>query len=150
MEEKSFHYIGWRIFFPNLQIKFGSTSAKNRRRKKHYCNNRIKVTILVAQLVKNLPANGGGGLGSILGLGRYPGEGKGYPLQYSGLENSMGLQRVGHDWATFTFLHRVLHTIPQNCEYFPCEYVSMFLGGRNFADLTEIRDSEIWILTWII
>ena len=31
-----------------------------------------------------------GDLGSIPGLGRCPGEGKGYPLQYSGLENSMG------------------------------------------------------------
>jgi len=30
-----------------------------------------------------------GDLGSIPGLGRYPGEGKGYPLQYSGLENSI-------------------------------------------------------------
>jgi len=30
-----------------------------------------------------------GDLGSIPGLGRYPGEGKGYTLQYSGLENSM-------------------------------------------------------------
>ena len=30
-----------------------------------------------------------GDLGSIPGLGRTPGEGKGYPLQYSGLENSM-------------------------------------------------------------
>ena len=29
-----------------------------------------------------------GDLGSIPGLGRSPGEGKGYPLQYSGLENS--------------------------------------------------------------
>ena len=29
-----------------------------------------------------------GDLGSITGLGRSPGEGKGYPLQYSGLENS--------------------------------------------------------------
>ena len=28
-------------------------------------------------------------LGSIPGLGRSPGEGKGYALQYSGLENSM-------------------------------------------------------------
>ena len=28
-------------------------------------------------------------LGLIDGLGRSPGEGKGYPLQYSGLENSM-------------------------------------------------------------
>ena len=83
---------------------------------------------LVAQLVKNPPANAGdpgsipgsgrrplrrdrlptpvflgfpGGsagkesacnardLGSIPGLGRSPGEGKGYPFQYSGLENSV-------------------------------------------------------------
>ena len=29
-----------------------------------------------------------GDLGSIPRLGRSPGEGKGYPLQYSGLENS--------------------------------------------------------------
>ena len=32
-----------------------------------------------------------GDLGSIPGLGRSPGEGRGYPLQYSGLENSMDL-----------------------------------------------------------
>ena len=30
-----------------------------------------------------------GDLGSIPGLGRSPGEGKGYPLQYSGMENYM-------------------------------------------------------------
>ena len=30
-----------------------------------------------------------GDLDSILGLGRFPGEGNGYPFQYSGLENSM-------------------------------------------------------------
>ena len=30
-----------------------------------------------------------GDLGSIPGLGRSPGEGKGYPFQYSGLENPM-------------------------------------------------------------
>ena len=30
-----------------------------------------------------------GDLGSIPGLGRSPGEGKGYPLQYSSLEKSM-------------------------------------------------------------
>ena len=42
-----------------------------------------------------------GDLGSIPGLGRSPGEGKRYPLRYSGLENSidwMGSQKVGHDW----------------------------------------------------
>ena len=48
-----------------------------------------------------------GDLGLITGLGWSPGEGKGYPLQYSGLENSMdfvghGSQRVRHNWATFT------------------------------------------------
>ena len=42
-----------------------------------------------------------GDLGSIPELGRSPGEGKGYPLQYSGLENSMdcivhGSQKVGY------------------------------------------------------
>ena len=31
-----------------------------------------------------------GDLGSISGLGRSPGEGKGYPPKYSGLENFMG------------------------------------------------------------
>ena len=48
-----------------------------------------------------------GDLGSIPGLGRTPGEGNGYPLQYSGLENSMdyivhGVERVRHDQVTLT------------------------------------------------
>ena len=52
-----------------------------------------------------------GDLGSIPGLGRSPGEGNHYSLQYSCLENSidrgawlqsMGSQTAGHDWATFT------------------------------------------------
>ena len=36
-----------------------------------------------------LVACNAGDLGSIPGLGRSPGEGNGYPLQYSGLENPM-------------------------------------------------------------
>ena len=51
-----------------------------------------------------------GDLGLIPGLGRSPGEGKDYGLQYPGLENSMDYSpwycRVGHDWATFTSLQR--------------------------------------------
>ena len=52
-------------------------------------------------------------LGLIPGLGRSPGEGKGCPLQYSGLENSKDLYspwglRLGHHWATFTSLHTVI------------------------------------------
>ena len=39
-------------------------------------------------MVKNLPANAEDA-GSIPGLGRYPGEGNGHPLQYSCLGNSM-------------------------------------------------------------
>ena len=35
------------------------------------------------------PTYNAGDLGSIPGLGRPPGEGKGYPLQFSGLENAM-------------------------------------------------------------
>ena len=56
-------------------------------------------------------------LGLIPGLGRFPGEGNGNPLQYSCLENpmdggawcrllSMGSQGVGHDWATSLSLSR--------------------------------------------
>ena len=44
-------------------------------------------------MIKNLPANAGDidtrNVGSIPGLGKFPGEGKGYTLQYSGLENSV-------------------------------------------------------------
>ena len=45
----------------------------------------------VALVVKNLLASARDirDMGSIPGLGRSPGEGKGYPLPYSGLENSM-------------------------------------------------------------
>ena len=57
-----------------------------------------------ASLVTKESACNVGDLGSIPGLGRFPGEGNGYPLQYSVLENSMdyivqrvGSQRVGHD-----------------------------------------------------
>ena len=42
----------------------------------------------MAQMVKNLPANTGDP-GSVPQLGRSPGEGNGYPLQYSCLENSI-------------------------------------------------------------
>ena len=42
-------------------------------------------------MVKNMPASAGGirDSGLIPGLGRFPGEGNGNPLQYSCLENAM-------------------------------------------------------------
>ena len=53
----------------------------------------------VALEVKNLPAKARdmSDVGLISGLGRSPGEGNGYPLQYSCLENSMNR---GAWWAT--------------------------------------------------
>ena len=46
-------------------------------------------------LVGKESACNAGDLGSIPGSGRSPGEGKGYPLQYSGLENSMACRVHG-------------------------------------------------------
>ena len=48
-----------------------------------------------------------GDLGSIPGFGRSPEEGKGYPLQYSGLENSMDciVHRVAKSWTRLSNFH---------------------------------------------
>ena len=48
-----------------------------------------------------------GDLGSIPGLGRCPGEGKGYPFQYSGLENSMDclVHGVTKSWTWMSIFH---------------------------------------------
>ena len=51
-----------------------------------------------------------GDLGFIPGLGRSPGEGKGYPLQYSGLENSMDciVHGVANSWTRLRDFHFIL------------------------------------------
>ena len=51
-----------------------------------------------------------GDLGSVPGLGRFPGEGKGYPLQYSGLENSMGciVRRVAKSRTRLSDFHTLV------------------------------------------
>ena len=48
-----------------------------------------------------------GDLGSIPGLGRVPGEGNGYLLQYSGLENSMEciVHGVAKNWTWLSHFH---------------------------------------------
>ena len=65
----------------------------------------MSMSSLVAQLVKNLPANAGDArdAGSIPVLGRSPGGEHGNPLQYSWLENPMD---GGAWWAT---VHGVRH-----------------------------------------
>ena len=70
----------------------------------------------VVLMVKNLPADAGDirDVGSIPGLGRYPGERKGDPLQYSCLENSLdrgAQQAIVHGVAdSWTQMHTHLVT----------------------------------------
>ena len=63
-------------------------------------------TSLMAQLVKNPPAMRETWVQS-LGWEDSPGDGKGYPLQYYGLENSMGciVQRAPKSWTQLNDLH---------------------------------------------
>ena len=60
-----------------------------------------------------------GDLGLIPGLGRFPGEGKGYPLQYSGLENSMDC--IVHGVAQRQ-THTCMHAAAQ--KFITCRFVS--------------------------
>ena len=55
-------------------------------------------------------------LGSIPGLGRSPGEGKGYTLQYSGLENSMDY---------------IVHVVTKSCTQLSDFYFLDFPGGSD-------------------
>ena len=61
-------------------------------------------------------AGNAGDLGSVLGLGRSPGEAKGYPLQYSSLENSMDCNIVhgvakSSTWLSDFHFHEEMDTI---------------------------------------
>ena len=69
----------------------------------------------MAETVKNLPAVNEGDLGSIPGLGRSSGEGNGYPLQYSGLENPMDratwwatVHGVAKNWTELSDFHKTI------------------------------------------
>ena len=79
------------------------------------------------------------GLGSIPGLGRSPGEGKGYPLQYSGLENSLDCLVHGaakSQTPTFTSLHFMLILY----------FIKWFLsGGKN---IWKPLKCKAWGLPW--
>ena len=75
---------------------------------------RLTGTSQVALVVKDPPTNAGDvrDAGSIFGSGRSPGEGKGTPLQYSGLEKSIELQRVGHDSSDLARMHMFIEHLP--------------------------------------
>ena len=86
-----------------------------------------------------------GDLGLIPGLGRSPGEGKGYPLHYSGLEDSIqstGSQRVKHCWATFTFTP-TLQTI--SIKDLGCKWWRRLLEGSELHE--AVWDQRFWTRT---
>ena len=76
-----------------------------------------------------------GDLVSIPGLGRSPGEGQGYPLQYSGLEKSMDYiksvrsQKVRHNWATFTHLGPLCIQLSKRCPELGLGHLTNLLSG---------------------
>ena len=84
-----------------------------------------------------------GDLGSILGLGRSPGEGNGYPLQYSGPENSMDR---GAWWAT---VHRdTTERLHSRCTTSVCAESCLTLRPHGLypARLLQPWDSQARIL----
>ena len=92
---KSLVQMGWQELSFLLKIGILLSSVILLFSKAHFLLLEISWASLVAQLVKDLPAMQET-LGSIPGLRRSPGEGKGYPLQYSGLENSMDCIEILH------------------------------------------------------
>ena len=82
-----------------VAVPFSRGSSQPRNQTRFSC-----IAGRLARLVKNLPAMQEN-LVWFLDWEDLLEKGKSYPLQYSGLENSMdcmGSQRVGQDWATFT------------------------------------------------
>ena len=81
---------------------------------------RGEIFVLKPLNMKNLPANAGD-LGSSPGLGIYPGEGTGYPLQYSCLEISMDrgawwttVHEVSKSWKNTTDFHLFISISKEN------------------------------------
>ena len=90
-----------------------------------------------------------GDLTLISGLGRYPGEGNGYPVQYCGLKKSIGSQRAGHDCMSFTHTTALdgfssvkadIQDVPTLC--WIVDIYAAFVGVKPVC-LTEVR----WIHT---
>ena len=109
---KSLHYL---VFHP----RFDSWDAKI-----HWRSDRLPTPVFLGFLCGSAGKESicnVGDLGLSPGLGRSPREVKGYPLQYSGLENFMGSQTVGQDSVifSFTFSHK-----------WKCESRSTWLGNQ--------------------
>ena len=88
-----------------------------------------------------------GDLGSIPELGRSPGEGNGYPLQYSGLESSMDciVHGVAKSWTQLSDFH--FHSKSIVDVSFPWKWA----GLNDSLLINRIRKSEIvWLSSKIL
>ena len=85
-----------------------------------------------------------GDLGLIPGLGRPPGEGNGYPLQYSRLENSMGsiLHGVAKSWTWLSDFHK--HYVQK---YYLLSYILSYIFHDNIFSLECFKISDLFIGT---
>ena len=113
--------LAWRI--PRIEESGGLSTMGSQRIRHKWATNPFTWLPWVAQVVKTLPATQGIHLCSIPGSGRSPGEGNGYPLQYSCLEMPWTEQpgRLHSPWGhkeldvteqlTFTFFFRCILTL---------------------------------------
>ena len=120
-------YLDWPGEFHGLYSPWG--------RKEPDMTDWLSKASLVAQLVKNLPACNEGDLGSIPGLGRSPGERKGYPLQYSVLDNSLGciVHEVAKCW---TWLGHFCFQDLYYWIFIPPDLLSIQIHDKGYWDTT--------------
>ena len=83
-----------------------------------------------------------GDLGSVPELGRFPGEGKGYPLQYSGLEKSMDsiVHGVSKIWTWLSNFH--FHFLVK----VGCFYPTIAKWNRAIQDCMALKTKYIYYL----
>jgi len=80
--------------------------------------------------LSSIPLYNSGNLGLIPGLGTFPGEGNGYPLKYSGLENSMDciVLGVAESWTQLSTFHFKVYIEKETYSYQRAKRVE---GGIN-------------------
>ena len=96
----------------------------------------IRSSLIILGLAGKASSCNAGDLDSIPGLGKASGEGKGYPLQYSGLENSMDC--IVHRVAKRRTWLSDFHMVQSRCThkkvscFFCCCSVSVFYLSRQW------------------
>ena len=95
-----------------------------------------------------------GDLGLIPGLGRSPGEGKGYPLQYSGLENSMDytVYEVAESQTQLSDFHFKQNHHPDGGGSQPGTAGSQGAEDPNKTDGDQVRQGwahKKWLESWL-